>query len=242
LRLRPALDLLGQVPPPPEGAIVDLGCGNGAVAEALRARFPDATLIGVDRSPAMLEEARASGLYDRLIEANAAHWGPDAPVAAIFSNALCHWLPDHGGLFARFAGQLMPGGTLAVQMPRQFAEPSHALMRALAERLFPERFDFTGWAPPVAAPQDYHRMLAPLGRVSVWKSVYVQRLDPVADGHPVRRFTESTALRPFAEALSADELALFVAAYEAALDEAYPAEPDGSVLFPFRRLFFTLTL
>jgi trans-aconitate 2-methyltransferase len=38
-RLRPALDLLTRVPPDlPEGDVVDLGCGSGAVGPALRAR------------------------------------------------------------------------------------------------------------------------------------------------------------------------------------------------------------
>jgi trans-aconitate 2-methyltransferase len=242
LRLRPALDLLAQVPDAPSGPVVDLGCGNGAVAEALHRRFRGASLIGVDTSPAMLEEARAASLYDRLIEADANVWAPDAPAAVIFSNALCQWLPDHPWLFARLARHLLPGGTLAVQMPRQHAAPSHALMREIAERLFPDRFDFSSWVPPVAAPKDYHRMLAPLGQVSVWQTTYVQVLGPVAEGHPVRRFTESTALRPFAAQMTEDEFARYLSAYEAALDEVYPVAPDGQVLFPFRRLFFTLTI
>ncbi|TDX28216.1 trans-aconitate 2-methyltransferase [Rhodovulum visakhapatnamense] len=242
LRLRPALDLLAQVPELPEGGVVDLGCGNGAVAGALRMRFPRATLTGVDSSPAMLDEARVPGLYDRLIEADAATWTPEAPVALIFSNALCHWLPDHAGLFARLARALGPGGTLAVQMPRQFAAPSHALMREIAARCFPDRFDFSGWVPPVAEAAAYARILAPLGTVSAWETSYVQRLDPAADGHPVRRFTEATALRPFAAKLDGDELAAFLTEYETALDLAYPAAPDGSVLFPFTRVFFTLTV
>jgi trans-aconitate 2-methyltransferase len=33
-----------------------------------------------------------------------------------------------------------------------------------------------------------------------------------------------------------------LAAYDAALADVYPAEADGTVLMPFRRLFFTLTL
>src|SRR5690606_14912631 len=57
LRLRPALDLLAQVPDLPPGDVVDLGCGDGAAAGALAARFPGRRLVGVDASPAMLEKA-----------------------------------------------------------------------------------------------------------------------------------------------------------------------------------------
>lgn len=242
LRLRPAIDLLAQVPDLPAGDVVDLGCGNGAVGAALAARFAGRRVVGVDASPAMLAEARATGAYDRVIRADAGLWTPPTAPALIFSNALCHWLPDHPALFARLAGLLAPGGTLAVQMPRQFAAPSHALLREVAARLFPDRFDLAGWVPPVAPPQDYARLLAPLGAASVWETAYVQRLDPVADGHPVRHFTQSTAMRPFVDRLSAAEAAALVAAYETALADAYEVEPDGAVLFPFRRLFFVLTV
>ncbi|MBP6737598.1 MAG: methyltransferase domain-containing protein, partial [Rhodobacteraceae bacterium] len=56
--MRPALDLLAQVGDLPEGVVVDLGCGDGAAAEALASRFAGRHLLGVDASPAMLERAR----------------------------------------------------------------------------------------------------------------------------------------------------------------------------------------
>lgn len=46
LRLRPALDLLAQVGELPPGDVIDLGCGDGAVADALAARFPGRGLVG----------------------------------------------------------------------------------------------------------------------------------------------------------------------------------------------------
>lgn len=240
MRLRPALDLLAQVPDLPDGDMIDLGCGNGAVAGALATRFPDRALIGVDGSPAMLAESAKTGSYAELVQADATIWQPQHPPALIFSNALCHWLPDHAALFARLAGVLLPGGALAVQMPRQFAAPSHALLREVAARLYPDRFDWSGWVAPVAEPTTYARMLEHLGAVSVWETDYVQRLEAVESGHPVRHFSESTAMRPILDKLEASEAAAFVSAYESALVKAYPVEADGTVLFPFRRLFFVL--
>jgi trans-aconitate 2-methyltransferase len=241
-RLRPALDLLARVPPDlPEGDVLDLGCGSGAAGPSLRARFPGRRLMGVDASPAMLAAARAGG-YDALAEADVGAWRPEAPPAVIFSNAVLHWLPDHAALIPRLAGLVARGGCLAVQMPRQFDAPSHRLIRDVAARLFPDLFDWRGWVAPVAAPEDYARMLAPLGTAEVWETTYLQRLPAAAAGHPVRLFTQSTALRPVAERLDAKAREAFLAAYEAALGEAYPAEADGTVLMPFRRLFFTLAL
>lgn len=241
-RLRPALDLLAQVPERlPDGDIIDLGCGSGAAGPALRARFPGRRLIGVDASPAMLEAARAGG-YDELVRADIAAWRPEGPVAVVFSNAVLHWLPDHPSLVPQLAGMVVPGGYLAVQMPRQFDAPSHRLIREVAARLFPERFDWTGWVAPVATPDVYARMLAPLGSAEVWETEYLQRLPASEAEHPVRSFTQSTAVRPVLDVLEPEQVRAFLDAYDAALAQTYPREPDGAVLMPFWRLFFVLSL
>ncbi|MEC7763945.1 MAG: methyltransferase domain-containing protein [Pseudomonadota bacterium] len=241
LRLRPALELLAQVRDLPEGPVVDMGCGAGAVAEALSTRYPERDLYGVDSSATMLAEAEATGFYDRLTRDDANDWTPGYAPALIFSNALANWLPDHGRLFARWFDALAPGGALAVQMPRQYDEPSHRLLRDLAEDMFPDRFDFAGWVPPVAPPTVYADMLARLGDVRAWETTYVQDLAPVAEGHPVRHFTQSTVMRPFVAEMSEVEAARYVAAYETLLAKHYPAREGGHVHFPFRRVFFVLT-
>lgn len=245
LRLRPALDLLARVPELPAGDVVDLGCGDGAVGPALAARFrPDHHLVGVDSSAAMLEKAAGrmtqweNPLYSALMQADIALWSPDTAPALIFSNAALNWLPDHAGLLPRLAGMLAPGGVLAVQMPRQDAAPSHRLLREVAERLFPGRFPV---APsPVLQAGDYAEMLLPMGEVRAWTTDYIQMLDPVPEGHPVRAFTESTAMRRYVQDMTGTEILDYVAAYDLALAEAYPALPDGRVIFPFTRVFFTL--
>jgi trans-aconitate 2-methyltransferase len=239
LRLRPALDLLAQVGAVSDGPVVDLGCGNGAVGAALVQRFGP-RVQGVDASPAMLASAGATGSYDRLDASDIATWQPDEAPALIFSNAALQWLPDHGALMPRLAGMLGVGGVLAVQMPRQSMAPSHRFMRDIAAAMFPDRFDFTGYEPPVQPGVVYWQMLSALGTVQVWETEYVQRLAPEPAAHPVRRFTESTAMRPIVEKLNADEAAQFLARYDAALLSAYPLLPDGGALLPFRRLFFVL--
>lgn len=242
LRLRPALDLLAQVPELPEGDVIDLGCGNGAVGPALATRFADRRLVGIDTSEAMLAEAEATGAYAACIKADAASWEPARPAALVFSNAALQWLGGHPVLLPHLAGCVAPGGVLAVQMPRQYAAPSHRFLRDFADDMFPDRFDHAEWQAPVAAPIDYHRLLAPLGQLDIWETEYIQRLGPSAEGHPVRRFTESTAMRPMLARLSEAEAARFVARYDEALRAAYPVEDDGAVLFPFRRLFLVLSL
>ena len=247
LRLRPALYLMGRIGALPEaaragtGGIVDLGCGAGAVGPALADRFAGWSVTGVDASPNMLEAARATGAYAALVRADVADWQPDAPPALIFCNAALQWLPDHASLMPRLAAGLAPGGVLAVQMPRQWAAPSHRFLRDIAATMFPGRFA-VAQPSPVDSAVSYWELLAPLGRVEAWETDYVQHVTPIGDGHPVRRFTESTVMRPYAEPLTPDELEGFVAAYDAALGAAYPVLADGSALMSFRRVFFVLTV
>lgn len=241
LRLRPALDLLSQVEDIPNGPIIDMGCGAGAVGAILKHRFPGHALVGVDSSPAMLEQAEETRAYDTLTLSDAVDWHTDTPPALIFSNALCHWLADHETLFAGWAKALVTGGTLAVQMPSQYDAPSHSALRLIAANMFPDRFDFNGWKAPVSAPEDYYKMLAQLGQVRVWETTYFQALSAVDEGHPVRHFTQSTALRPFVAKLSEVEQEGFIASYDAAMARVYPLGEDGGTVLPFRRVFFTLT-
>ncbi len=235
LRLRPAIDLLSQVGPLPSGAVVDLGCGAGAVAEALRARF-DRPLVGVDASSEML--SKASG-YDRLEKADISTWSPAESCALIFSNAALHWLPDHDQLFPRLAG--LTSGILAVQMPAQHNAPSHKGARDLAERMFPSKFDYSGYTSNVLEVVQYIEMLAPFGSVNAWQTTYFQPLAAAKDAHPVRRFTESTMLLPILERLDEDEQKSYLRAYDDQLLDDYPLQADGGAMSPFLRLFFTLT-
>ncbi len=237
LRLRPALDLLMQVGALPKGVVVDLGCGDGAAAGALKQRYPKHNLVGLDASPAMLDRARG---YDSVVLADVRDWQPAEPCALIFSNAALHWLPDHAALMPRLAGHLLPGGALAVQMPRQYFAPSHRFLRDIAAALFPDRFDALTFEAPVQTATGYWEMLQPLGQVEAWETDYVQHLAPTDGMHPVRAFTQATAMRPFVEKLTEAEQAAYVSAYDKALASAYPLLADGSALMAFRRVFFVL--
>lgn len=241
-RLRPAFDLLSRVPGLPVGAVVDLGCGSGSVGASLKRRYPKHRLIGVDASASMLRKAKYTGAYDEISEADARSWKPASPPALIYSNGLFHRIPNHDSLIAKLARSLTPGGTLAVQMPRQDEAASHAMLRVTAEALFPDRFDFSNWATPVSQASHYMRLLDPLGLVNVWETEYILKLDPSKFGHPVTKHTETTAMRPFLEKLTDTERVQFMVTYDAAMKDAYPVSPDGTSILPFRRIFIVLTV
>lgn len=238
-RLQPALDLLARVGDVPRGDVIDLGCGSGAMGAALAARFDGRRIVGVDNSPAMLGKARGTGAFDTLQESDIARWHAETAPALIYSNAALQWLDGHESLFPRLAEMLSAGGWLAVQMPHQNPAPSHRGWGAAFAALFGERA--VGKSSEVLAPEAYFDLLAPFGAVDVWETSYIQHLPRAEDGHPVRLFTESTFGRPYLEAAGSEaEKARLIERYEAAMAEAYPQREDGSVLFPFRRLFLVL--
>ena len=75
-RTRAASDLLAQVRAANVRQAVDLGCGPGNSTELLALRFPQAQLIGIDNSPAMVAEARRRLPQARFELADAADWTP----------------------------------------------------------------------------------------------------------------------------------------------------------------------
>ncbi|MGF1639810.1 MAG: methyltransferase domain-containing protein [Rhodospirillales bacterium] len=124
-RIRPALGLIGRIDIDAPATIVDLGCGTGNVTRMLAARWPGAAVTGVDSSVEMLAAARARPSAIAWIEADLADFGPERPADVLFSNAALQWLDDHATLLPRLVAALAPGGVLAVQMPRNYDQPSH---------------------------------------------------------------------------------------------------------------------
>ncbi|HEY1726333.1 MAG TPA: methyltransferase domain-containing protein [Steroidobacteraceae bacterium] len=238
-RLRPALDLLARVAADDPRSVYDLGCGTGNVTAILAKRWPRAALVGVDDSAAMLAQAAKSLPQVRWLQQNLADWQPDAPADVIFSNAALHWLPDHAQLLPALVRKLASGGVLALQMPRNFAAPSHLLI-ATTVRAGPWRSKLEPLlrAAPVAEPSAYYGYLASLAAsLDIWESEYLQVL---TGQDPVKEWTKGTWLTQFLQRLDSAESAAFEADYAQRLRSAYPPRADGSTLFPFRRLFIVL--
>src|SRR4051794_629071 len=131
-RLRPAVDLLQHIEVDRPELVVDLGAGAGNVTRLLAARWPEARVVGIDSSAEMLAKAAAESPGIEWRQADLGSWRPDRPPTVIYSNAALHWLDDHDRLFPALLAALAPGGILAVQIPRNFAAPSHTLITEAA--------------------------------------------------------------------------------------------------------------
>ena len=235
-RTQPARDLLARVEVSAR-RIVDLGCGPGTSTRLLAERFPQAEIIGVDNSEPMLAEARRRLPEVHFELSNIANWRPRQRPDLIFANAALQWLPDHEALFSRLMSYLAEDGALAVQMPDNRQEPSHALMRLVAadgpwaDRLVP----IAKTRAVIATHVDYYAWLRPLSAaLDIWETTYVH---PMAGVGAVVDWFRGSALRPFLNPLDVCEREQFIERYMRELAVAYGVEPNGSLLFLYPRLF-----
>jgi tRNA (cmo5U34)-methyltransferase len=124
--------------------ILDLGTGTGETAARVLALYPQATLVGIDRSAAMLAQAR-SRLGDRpdLRVGRLEGLMPAGGFDLIVSALAVHHLDADGkrDLFQRVADALRPGGRFVladVVIPEQ---REHAVTPLSPEYDLPERID-----------------------------------------------------------------------------------------------------
>jgi trans-aconitate 2-methyltransferase len=235
-RLRPAMDLLAQVPLTAPERVVDLGCGAGNVTAILKQRFPAAEVSGVDGSAAMLAKARTVAPSCRFEQGDFATWRPAAAPDLIFSNAALHWVGGHATLFPRLMSLLAPSGVLAVQMPAMHDAPLRRMQLEVAARgPWAERLASHASAPSILDAAGYWDLLRPLSAgLDIWETVY---LHPLSGEDAVVEWAAGSSLRPYLEPLEPDQQAAFRRAYAEALRPHYPRRPDGTTLLPFRRLF-----
>ncbi len=98
--------------------VLELGIGTGETARRVLARHPRASLIGLDASPEMVDQARHA-LPDDRVELRVARLEdplPDGPFDVVISALAIHHLDGRGKaqLFGRAARVIAPGGRLVL--------------------------------------------------------------------------------------------------------------------------------
>ena len=236
-RNRPIHDLLNNIPISNVKTAIDIGCGPGNSTEILRDKFPDAKIKGMDSSEDMIAASRKRMPDVSFEVADIDNWQDNGPYDLILANASLQWVPDHETLFPALISKLNPGGCLAVQVPDNFNEPAHRLMRETAED--------GPWSGKLAAatkrltrePAEwyYKTLRQKVAVLDIWRTTYHH---PLAGGPAaIVEWFKGTGLRPFIDPLNEQEREDFLTRYEAAIAKAYPTYADGSVLLPFPRLF-----
>ncbi len=119
----PLIDLLA---PQPDEWILDLGCGDGVLAERIAAT--GAAVVAVDAAPDMVAAARARGLDARVMDGEDLRF--EAEFDAVFSNAALHWMRRTDAVIAGIRRALRPGGRLVAEFG------GHGNIKAVMEALF----------------------------------------------------------------------------------------------------------
>jgi len=213
-RNKPITDLLGRVHLPCPARVIDIGCGPGNSTQFLARRWPEAEIIGLDSSKAMLEAAakRLSNLQwiEQDASGDLSHLGK---FDLVFSNAALQWMPDHKRLLPRLFALLNPGGVLAVQVPHTNASPLHRFLEQPMRCIEPGR---------------YYDILSGLtDSFDLWATTYFHVMD--SHGDVIEWYRGKPNFTEFPDDILAR------------VRELYPAQGDGKILFEFKRLFFTAT-
>lgn len=105
----PVVELLN---PQPGEHILDLGCGDGTLTQALV--DAGAVVTAVDASEDMISVARARGLDAQAMDGERLSF--DGAFDAVFSNAVLHWMLDGAAVAAGVYSALRPGGRFVGEM------------------------------------------------------------------------------------------------------------------------------
>lgn len=239
-RAAPFFDLLGLVRPVPGGAVVDLGCGTGALTVAAHDRLRARRTLGIDSSPAMLAEAeRHAGQGVEFAQGDIGTFASAEPLDVVISNAALHWVADHPAVLARWTSALGEGGQLAVQVPTNADHPAHVLATEVAEEE-PFRSALGGAPPPdpvrrVLRPEEYATILHELGFAEqhVRLQVYGHRLHSTGE---VVEWVRGTSLTRFASRLPDELFSEYVDRYHTRLVETLGVQEP--YFYPFKRILF----
>lgn len=115
--------LIGELTPPKDGSVLEIGCGTGRNLLLAARRWPAARLFGLDISAQMLASARSklasAGVPVRLAQADATHFSPlalfgQSGFERVFISYSLSMIPDWQAAINAALAALNPGGELHV--------------------------------------------------------------------------------------------------------------------------------
>jgi len=238
-RTQPAIDLMMRVEHQNPARIVDIGCGPGNSTSVLKARWPSSEIIGVDNSQAMIEQAKETYESMTWICADASNDLSElGKFDIVFSNAAIQWIPNHEALLSNLFNLLNKNGAMAIQVPNTSNMPIHIDLKNLtASDKWNKQFNFLSNTYSCHTEYFYYDILCGLTEhIDMWVTDYCHVMD---SHHDLVKWYSSTGLRPYLGCLKDENLQNeFLGEYEELLNQSYPVQKNGKILFPFTRIFF----
>lgn len=242
-RIQPSVDLANRIEMSSCSRVIDIGCGSGMSTLALKRRFPDAAVTGVDLSQSMLEHARKLLEDVEWIRRDCSESLEDlGTFDLVFSNAFLQWLPDQEKFIRDIRKLLNAGGVLAMQIPA-FEEMEIAqIIKDTAEKyddgktLFADRGNGCFNHSCGEYYEMFSRYYSPIG---VWQTNYIHQME---SSDAIVDFVRSTALLPYLECLTDKQALEFLNLLRCETAKHYTRSGNGKVLFPFHRMFFIVKI
>lgn len=107
-----AQDMIQKIEPwPQKGALLDVGCGDGRITKDLQKRIPDCRVVGLDKSPSMLEQAASEQTPSiSWIEESAEKMNFTEEFDVVTSFSTLHWVKEIKTALDNVHRALKPGG------------------------------------------------------------------------------------------------------------------------------------
>ena len=235
-RTQPSIDLVSRIDIESPQSIIDIGCGPGNSTQVLAGRWSGSRIAGLDNSPSMIEKAKNDYPSQEWILADVMDIDPSVKYDIVFSNATIQWIPDHKQLIDSMWKMVNENGVIAVQMPLYNEMPVCGAVEQAASGIWP-RLDNVMDIFTFHEPGYYYDVLSYLsGKIDMWVTDYLH----IMDSHKsIIEMIKSAGLKPYLDRLESESDKLeFESAALRNIMEAYPAQENGRVIFPFKRLFF----
>jgi trans-aconitate methyltransferase len=105
--------LVELLAPKPGERILDLGCGTGHLTAALAAA--GASVLGLDHSPEMLQQAHSTFPHLTFVQGDARDFAFEDAFDGVFSNAVLHWVRPPESVIRCVRNALKVGGRFVVE-------------------------------------------------------------------------------------------------------------------------------
>lgn len=234
-RSRPAKDLAVRIAHCTPKSVLDIGCGPGNSTRILKETFPTAKLLGIDSSENMIAKAKNDNPDIDFRVCNAL--SVEGKYDIIFSNACFQWITDHKTFLPNIMEKLNTSGYLAVQMPYNNDEPLYRIInKTVSEHK---------WGLDCAElennktlkSKEYYEILSQCSSsFDIWETKYYHSMPNHA---ALIEWVKSTKLRPYLDFLGEEKGNELQEEILKKAKKQYPISSNGSILFGFKRLFFT---